>query len=147
MSDSEIEFDEKENEKDEHQINYEGLLDKIIVNKKRDKLIFPKANITYGTTKTYINNFISIMNILKRDSLLFVSFMKEEMNTEVTVVDDKLIIHNKFPEKKVNSIYSKFIKKFIICNSCGGSNTIISKNHRLLINECVDCRSSFTINN
>lgn len=147
MSDSEEEYSFNDiDNKPQHQINYEILLDKIILEKPQNKLVFPKAILSHSPTKTYIENFQQICDHIKREPNLFINFIKEEINCEVTMVNDKIIIHMKFPEKKFNSIYSKFIKKFVVCNSCGSSNTNVFKNQRLLINECNDCRSRFTIN-
>ena len=138
-----------------NQDEYEQLLDSCISSisgisnisnvDKNNKIIYPLASITYSPTKTYINNFTKICNFLNREPTLFLNFIKTELDSDVSLNGSVLSIKMKCEQKKINSLYRKFIEQFVICNSCKQNNTIIEINNKLNILKCLSCLSEKTI--
>lgn len=58
----------------------------------------------------------------------------------------EFIISGKLTPKQVNTLLSKYISKYAICNICKSKNIELIKKNRLLQKTCLDCKSIENIN-
>lgn len=119
--------------------------------KKENKLILPKINMTTSTTNTYWKNVKKFLQTINRNPDHFVNFLNKEIGNVSWLTSSKsdgIVIIGKIKKEKIISNIQFYIKNYVICRICKSHNTFISKNTSSRLNElnCNKCNSIYTLN-
>ncbi len=114
------------------------------------KLVVPNPVLEYSTTNTYWKNVKKILMAINRTPEHFIDFINIEMKTGEWLSSSKsdgIVMIGKFKMDKIMHVLQSYIKKYVICNICNSSNTILERNKDLrsyMIN-CNKCNSKYVV--
>ncbi len=114
------------------------------------KLVVPNPVLEYSTTNTYWKNVKKILMVINRSPEHFIDFINTEMKTGEWMSGSKsdgIVFMGKFKMDKIMHVLQLYIKKYVICNICNSSNTILERNKDLrsyMIN-CNKCNSKYSV--
>ncbi len=114
------------------------------------KLVVPNPVLEYCTTNTYWKNVKKILMAINRTPEHFIDFINIEMKTGEWLSSSKsdgIVMIGKFKMDKIMHVLQSYIKKYVICNICNSSNTILERNKDLrsyMIN-CNKCNSKYVV--
>ncbi len=114
------------------------------------KLVVPNPVLEYSTTNTYWKNVKKILITINRPPEHFIDFIHNEMKTGEWISSSKsdgVVMKGKHKMDKIMHVLQSYIKKFVICNICNSSNTIIDKNKevRSYMVKCNKCNSTYAV--
>ncbi len=114
------------------------------------KMVVPNPVIEYSTTNTYWKNVKKILMTINRSPEHFIDFIQTEMKTGEWISSSKsdgIVLIGKFKIDKIMHVLQDYIKKYVICNICNSSNTILDKNKdlRLYMIKCNKCNSTYSV--
>jgi translation initiation factor 2 beta subunit (eIF-2beta)/eIF-5 len=124
-------------------------LDKVTTNSS--KLIIPDPVIEKSTTNTYWKNVKKILQSINRPPDHFIEFLNKSLKTGDWISNSKsdgIVMIGKFTINQIMHVISEYIKKYVICNICYSTNTIMDKNKELRSYYicCNKCKSQYSIN-
>lgn len=95
-----------------------------------------------GSTRLVWLNVLKTSEVLHRKLTEIQAFFQEELNTRITVNEQKQLIirgKNRFTVANIQSILKKYIRLFVVCNTCKSLDTELTKDgniHRFVCNYC-----------
>lgn len=106
------------------------------------KLILVRPDVLSMNRKTFIKNYREICRRLKREELEVQRFFEEELMKK-TSIDSKgcLVVCGMFKAKGIQHILTNYIKQYILCKECNGTDTQLSKENRIVYMICKTCLS------
>jgi translation initiation factor 2 beta subunit (eIF-2beta)/eIF-5 len=124
-------------------------LDKVTYNSS--KLIIPDPIIEKSTTNTYWKNIKKILQSINRPPDHFIEFLNKELKTGDWISNSKsdgIVMIGKFTKNQIMHVISEYIKKYVVCNICYSTETIMDKNKELRSYYicCNKCKSQYIIN-
>ncbi len=125
-------------------------IDNKMKSQNSQKLIVPNPVIEYNTTNTYWKNVKKILMTINRSPEHFIDFIQTEMKTGEWMSSSKsdgIVLIGKFKMDKIMYVLQSYIKKYVICNICNSSNTILEKNKdlRSYMIKCNKCNSNYSV--
>ncbi len=97
--------------------------------------------------KTYWSNFTEICKILNRDIEHVKGFLFAELGCGGSIDGvGGLNIDGKYQQIQIENMIKKYIKEYIICNTCKSPNTNFVKDARVTFLTCSQCKSQRKIN-
>jgi len=117
---------------------------------KKRKVIPPPILEKVGTNKTMWVNFISIVQILKREPEHVQTYISSEILCESSIdANHRMIIKGKgkISSKNLETTLKKYIEEYVLCSICKGHETFLFKDPitRLSFKKCDVCKSSKSI--
>lgn len=113
---------------------------------KRSRFIMkPPVMIPLGTKKSCWLNSLEISEIMRRPISHLQDYFKTELGTDIsTNPNGSLIIKGRYKSDKIESILKKYIRSYVICESCRSPHTIIEKDKvsKLKVMKCSECNST-----
>jgi translation initiation factor 2 subunit 2 len=114
------------------------------------KLVVPNPVLEFNTTNTYWKNVKKILIAINRPPEHFIDFIQNEMKTGEWISSSKsdgIVLIGKYKMDKIMHILQSYIKKYVICNICNSSNTILEKNKdlRSYMIKCNKCNSTYFV--
>ncbi|MBC7120535.1 MAG: translation initiation factor IF-2 subunit beta [Candidatus Methanosuratus sp.] len=106
---------------------------------KSSKYETPKAEVAAIGSKTLINNFKEIASRLNRTPNHLLKFMVRELATSGIVEDSRASLNGKFSKEVIDELIIKYIKDYVLCNSCNKPDTKLAKEGRLTFIVCEVC--------
>jgi len=135
--------------------SYETMLKQLyngLESKKNKQLVIQDVEVQSTRVKTTWSNVTSIMKSVKRDTNIFIDFLKKELNAEVTWKSSNrsegITIFMKACRKaQLVSLLKKFVTKYVICSSCKSYRTKMKrdKKTRLFNLKCYNCKTEYTL--
>jgi translation initiation factor 2 subunit 2 len=119
--------------------------------KVAEQLVIPKPNIDVTTTNTNWHNVKDFLKKIKRPPAHFISFLAEQLGTEVTQktksLSQGLILIGKHKIQKISPLIEKYMNEFVICKYCKSYDTKIKKDDsiRRYIFNCKNCSCSYSV--
>lgn len=115
------------------------------------KLIIPNPIIEKSTTNTYWKNVKKILQHINRPPEHFIDFLNKELKTGEWISSSKsdgIVMIGKFTLNQITNVISNYIKKYVVCNICNSTDTILDKNKdlRSYYVSCNKCKSQQVIN-
>ena len=115
-----------------------------------NKLIIPNPVIEKSTTNTYFKNVKKILQSINRPPEHFIEFFSKELKTGEWATSSKadgIVMIGKFTNTQIMHVISEYIKKYVVCNICNSTDTILDKNKELrsYYLQCNKCKSQYTI--
>ena len=132
-------------------MEFEKMLDEIYSNldsQKKTKLVLPNIDLNITTTNTYWTNIKHFLKKIKRGPDHFVNVMSLEVaptNWKTGSKSDGVVIIGKVKKDRIISFIQNYMKRFVVCNICKSTNTLLEKNGRLLQLKCNNCNSQYTV--
>ncbi len=131
--------------------SYEELLDRAyskLPSKPVDGETFepPKAEVMIVGGKTIILNFAKIADILNRDPKILQRYYMKELGAPAFLGESgQLIIQGRFGPHIINRLLEMFVKKYVICPTCGSRFTVLKKVGKVFILKCQACGAETTL--
>ena len=126
---------------------YEQLETKIT---SSSKLIVPDPVLERSTTNTYWKNIKKILITINRPPDHFVDYINKQLKTGEWISQSKsdgLVLIGKFSNNQITHVLHQYIIKYVICNICNSSKTILERNKdlRTFMIQCNKCNSKYTV--
>jgi translation initiation factor 2 beta subunit (eIF-2beta)/eIF-5 len=121
------------------------------VSSTSSKLIIPDPIMEKSTTNTYWKNVKKILQSINRSPEHFMEFFNKELKTGEWISNSKsdgIVMIGKFTKNQIMHVISEYIKKYVVCNICYSTETIMDKNKELrsYFVFCNKCKSQYSIN-
>ena len=121
------------------------------INSKTTKLIIPDPALERSTTNTYWKNVKKILQSINRPPEHFIEFLNKELKTGDWISSSKsdgIVMIGKFTQNQIMHVISEYAKKYVVCNICNSTETIMDKNKELRSYYilCNKCKSQYVIN-
>lgn len=129
------------------EFNFENMVNEAyesLNNNSSDVLVLPKIDLDINQSRLHWKNVKEFLKVINRQSDHFIYFLKKEMMKEINWYSksksDGLIIHGKFQKKSdISNLAIKYINNYVICSSCKKVDTVIIKENKDNIFECLVC--------
>jgi len=105
----------------------------------------PQINVSIIGGRTFISNFMNVVDYLNRDVKHVVSFLSKEIGAAGDIEGDKLILHGRYDSSTINNVLLKYAKKYVICPVCNSKDTYLMKERRVLLLVCTACGARSSI--
>ncbi|MEM2341370.1 MAG: translation initiation factor IF-2 subunit beta [Candidatus Bathyarchaeia archaeon] len=106
---------------------------------KRERLEVPKASCTTFGSRTFLNNFMEICNILNRDPNHVLRYLSREIATSGAIEGSRAVFQGKFECETLDRLIRRYMDEFVICPICKRPDTKIIKEKRLNFLVCEAC--------
>ena len=131
-------------------MEYEKLLDKAYkelpeVKVDNSRFEIPKAQGHIQGSKTIINNFIKIAQILRREPNHLQKYLLRELATPGNMDGPRLILNRKISSVLINKKIEQYSKDFVLCKECGKPDTILKKEDRFTYVRCQACGAKYNV--
>lgn len=125
-------------------MNYENLLEKAyeevkIVDKSSERFEIPKVQGHVTGNNTFITNFSTIADYLRRSPEHLTKFLLKELAVSGRLDKGRLILKTKLNSAKVNEKIEKYAKEFVICPVCSKPDTEVISEKGIKIKHCLAC--------
>ena len=109
---------------------------------KKKLTMKPPQVLRVGTKKTSFANFLEICKSLHRPQKHLQAFLLAELGTSGSVdQNNQLIIKGRFSQKQIETVLRRYIKEYVVCQTCRSPDTILQKDTRLFFLQCETCSS------
>lgn len=131
-------------------LSFEKLFDRISpsIDSKKEKLHIDVPNIRFKDRKNWVHNFKHYVEQFNNREEELLEFIKKEWKVEVSVKEDgKLCIKAKrrYTAENFTNLMVNFAKTFVICKSCGCSDTNLIRESGIKLLKCNKCFSTFSV--
>ncbi|MEM1515282.1 MAG: translation initiation factor IF-2 subunit beta [Candidatus Bathyarchaeia archaeon] len=106
---------------------------------KRERLEVPRVECTTFGSRTFLENFKEICDLLDRDPNHLLRYILKEMATSGTIEGQRAILHGRFDSETINRIIRRYIDEFVNCPICKRPDTKIIKEKRFNFLLCEAC--------
>ncbi|MBS7607460.1 translation initiation factor IF-2 subunit beta [Candidatus Bathyarchaeota archaeon] len=106
---------------------------------RRERLEVPKASsVTFGS-RTFLNNFKDICEVLNRDPEHVLRYLSKEMATSGSIEGSRAVFQGRFEDEEINRLIRRYMEEFVICPICKRPDTKIIKEKRFNFLVCEAC--------
>ncbi len=116
---------------------YSNLPDKAKQHESRFEI--PQLQIVMQSNKTIIKDFTQICEKIRREPRSVTKFLSRELAAPASVQANALWIYGKFNSRKVIEKFNKYVKKYVLCATCGKPDTHIIEQDKVKILVCEAC--------
>jgi len=99
----------------------------------------PKVKTHLQGNKTVIDNFYDIAKTIGRDPEQFVKRFLKLLGTPGDITKSALILGRIINDDAINEKLNDYVKKFVLCSSCGKPDTQITIENKLDVMKCLAC--------
>lgn len=104
-----------------------------------ERLEVPRAScITFGS-RTILNNFKEICDVLNRDPNHVLRYLSREMATSGAIEGSRAVFQGKFECETIDRLVRRYMDEFVTCPICKRPDTKIVKEKRLNFLVCEAC--------
>ncbi len=124
---------------------YDELLERVyskLPAKARSQEAFqiPKAEIIIVGGKTVIRNFRWIADYLNRDPKILQRYFAKELAVPAYMDESQqLVLQGRFGAHVINKLIEIFVKKYVLCPTCGSRFTELKRSGKVFILKCLAC--------
>ncbi len=112
----------------------------------REAFEIPRAEVMVVGGKTVILNFMKIADILNRDPKILQRYYMKELGAPAIIGEGgQLIIQGRFGPHIINRLLEMFVKKYVLCPTCGSRFTRLEKVGKVFILKCEACGAETTL--
>jgi len=106
----------------------------------------PRAEIMVAGGKTIILNFRHIADYLNREPKILQKYFMKELGVPAFIGEaGQLILQGRFSSHVINRLIEMFVKKYVICPTCGSRFTKLIKSGKVFILRCEACGAETTL--
>ncbi len=106
---------------------------------KQERLEIPKPICAVSGSRTFLNNFREICDVLNRNPNHVLRFLSREMATSGSTEGSRAIFQGKFECQSLERLIRRYIEEFLNCPICKRPDTKIVKEKRLSFLVCEAC--------
>ena len=106
---------------------------------KRERLEVPRAICIAIGSRTFLENFKEICDVLNRKTEHVLRYLLREMATSGMIEGSRAIFQGKFEDETVDRLVRRYMEEFVICPICKRPDTKIIKEKRLSFLACEAC--------
>jgi translation initiation factor 2 subunit 2 len=106
---------------------------------KRERLEVPNASCTTFGSRTFLNNFKEICEVLNRDPEHVLRYLSKEMATLGMIEGSRAVFQGRFECETLDRLVKRYMDEFVICPICKRPDTKIIKEKRLNFLVCEAC--------
>ncbi len=125
--------------KDYEKMLKEGLakLPKHITSDVRFEIPKPQTSIT--GSQTFINNFIEIASIIRRDPKHLAKYLSRELAVPNNIEGNRLNLQGKVYPNLIEKKIESYLNEYVYCKECGKPDTHLEKHDRIFLLKCDAC--------
>ncbi len=113
---------------------------------RKEAFEIPKAEVVIVGGKTIIQNFSKIADYLNRDPKIMQRYFMKELGTPAFLGESgQLILQGRFGPHVINRLIDMFVKKYVICPTCGSRFTVLKKVGKVFVLKCQACGAETTL--
>ena len=113
---------------------------------KQRTVLQPPQVLREGTKKTVFVNFTDLCKALHRAPEHVMGFLLAELGTTGSLDgQQRLIVKGRFVPKVFEGIFRRYVNEYVICSMCKASDTLLTKEQRLLVLRCQNCGASRSV--
>src|SRR3989344_924288 len=109
---------------------------------QKERFEIPIIDSLVQGTKTQVKNFGQAIKAVAREEKHCLKFFTKELAVPITPSEGKLQISGKFSNIKLNEIFQKYVKMFVLCHECQKPDTKIIEQHGVKVLKCDACGAS-----
>ncbi len=99
---------------------------------------------TFGS-RTFLNNFKEICNVINRDPVKVLRFLSKEVATAATFDGTRAIFQGRFDYGSIDRLIKRYVEENVICPVCKRPDTKIVKEKRLPFMVCSACGAKSSV--
>ena len=112
----------------------------------KERFEIPKVKGHIQGSRTVINNFLQIVNVLGREPEHMLKFVLRELAAPGEIKKSgSVIIGSKVPASRINEKIKQYANSFVFCYECGKPDTKIEKEGNLSFIKCLACGARHSI--
>jgi translation initiation factor 2 subunit 2 len=105
----------------------------------------PKVDANIEGNRTFIKNWLQIVNILQRDENHMLKFMTKELATSANIEGQRAVFAGKHNRGTLNELIMRYLKEYVICPECGKPDTKLVKKDRITFLVCEACGAQTSV--
>ena len=115
------------------------------VKKESGRFETPKVKGHVQGNKTVIINFMTIVNVLRREPQHLLKYLLRELATPGNLEGQRLILGRKISSSLINSKIQQYVNDFVLCPECKKPDTQLKKEERVTTIKCMACGAKHPI--
>ncbi len=113
----------------------------------KSRITLKQPVVIFKNKRSIIQNFEELVTSINREINDVFNFFKDELQCDMTINDRKeVFITGRFNGNQIGTVYAKYVKKYVQCVSCRGSNTVFEKHDRITYVVCKTCKCATALN-
>ena len=106
---------------------------------RRERFEIPKADVIVEGRNTILRNFADIVSKLNRDQNHILQYLLRELGTAGVVDGRRAIFKRKLTGEEIDEKIDEYARIYVLCPECGRPDTVLVKEGRILMIECMAC--------
>ncbi|MEM2321139.1 MAG: translation initiation factor IF-2 subunit beta [Candidatus Bathyarchaeia archaeon] len=106
---------------------------------KRERLEVPRATCMTLGSRTFLENFKEICDVLNRNPNHVLRYLLKEMATSGSIEGPRAVFHGRFDCETIDKLIRRYTEEFVNCPICKRPDTKIIKEKRFNFLVCEAC--------
>jgi translation initiation factor 2 subunit 2 len=124
--------------------DYEQMLDRakdILPDETEETSRFTIPNVKghLEGSKTVINNWVQIADVLRRKPEHMLKYVQKELATPGEIIKNSVVFGSKLQASKINEKIKQYADEFVFCKTCGKPDTKLTKEVSVYFIVCQAC--------
>jgi translation initiation factor 2 subunit 2 len=99
----------------------------------------PAPDIAFEGKTSILRNFEDIVQVIRRDPDMVLTYLLRELGTAGTVEGRRVIFKSKVTAPQVEERIASYVDAYVLCQECGRPDTRLVKEGRIAMLECDAC--------
>lgn len=99
----------------------------------------PQPDIVYEGKTTILRNFEDIVQAIRRDPDMVLTYLLRELGTAGTMEGRRAVFKSKVTPMNVEERIKSYVEAYVLCQECGRPDTRLVKEDRVAMLECDAC--------
>ncbi len=99
----------------------------------------PAPDIVYEGKTTILRNFEDIVQAIRRDPDMVLTYLLRELGTAGTLEGRRVVFKSKVTPMNVEERIKSYVEAYVLCQECGRPDTRLVKEDRIAMLECDAC--------
>ncbi len=104
-----------------------------------ERFQIPEADIVVEGKTTILRNFEDIVNAIRRDPDMVLTYLLRELGTAGAVEGRRVVFKGKVTTQQVADRIKAYVEVYVLCQECGRPDTRLVKEDRVAMLECDAC--------
>ena len=99
----------------------------------------PKAQVNIQGSKTLVNNFAEIADVINRPQQHLLKYLSKELATAGVIEGRRVVFQGRFGFTQLNNKIDSYVKEYVLCKQCGRHDTKLKHEGRIWLVKCMAC--------
>jgi translation initiation factor 2 subunit 2 len=104
-----------------------------------ERFQIPAPEIVVEGKTTILRNFEDIVNAIRRDPNMVLTYLLRELGTAGTLDGRRVVFKSKVTAQQVEDRVKSYVDAYVLCQECGRPDTRLVKEDRIAMLECDAC--------